>query len=176
MKKTILLINFIICLSAQLMSQTIETGEAEANFTNIFGRSFSSKLNTVPLAKSPFKKLFYYSYKVVEKDSVTWQSYNDQNHLMDSIAHVSFMEAIDSMRNKGTICLLKNENTTYIPVFLFYKITDTGIFDDSVSISPMQLLFGWGFNEKNKPEAIYRISKPFILRLPKQENYFNKKQ
>ncbi len=174
MKKLFLFLSFTVCLCIVSKSQSKEVREAEANFLSYIGIRLLPKLNVTTLSDVPFKKLFYFSYQVVNKDSVNWISYNYRNHLIDSIVQTAFMGAVDSARKKGILLLLKNEERTYLPIYVFYKTPDKDMHDDSVPISPTESLFGWEINEKNEIQTVFRVTKPFIFQLPKSKPYYEK--
>lgn len=172
MKKLLLLVSLSVSLTLQANSQNLATKRAEESFINLLGQRLFSKLNTATLSNEPFKKLYYYSYQVFENDSICWFSYNDANKLIDSITKTAFVEAIDSIKKKGILMLLKNDAKTYIPLYVFYKTHYNDPYDDKVSIAPTDIVFSWGMDENLQPEPVYRITKPFIFRLPKSKPYY----
>ena len=172
MKKKLLLLSLCVSFFLQANTQDLAIKRAEEDFINLLGQRLYSKLNLATLAISPFKKLYYYSYQIIENDSVKWFSYNNDDNLIDSIAKTAFVEAVDSITKRGTLKLLKNNAKTYIPLFIFYKIHYKEPFDDKVSIAPTEIVFGWGKDEKLEPETIYRITRPFIFKLPESKPYF----
>lgn len=170
--KKLVFVGFSVILSLHVHSQDTAIKRAEECFINILGQKLFSKLNTAILPDSPFKKIYYYSYQVFENDSVKWISYNYDSNLTDSIANAAFKEAVDSTRKKGLLELLKNDAKTFVPLYVFYKTHLKDPYDDKISIVPTETVFGWGLDEKLQPEPVYRITKPFIFKLPKSKPYY----
>lgn len=175
MKYSIIFLGLVCVLRFQSAAQGTTVKKAEESFVDFFGWSLFKNLGTVSLSEGSFRKLFYFSYQVVGIDSISWISHNYHNQLIDSIAYKAFTESVDSIKKTGIISLIRNEERTYIPVFIFYNNTSQNINNDSVSITPMDILFSWGKNENLNPEPIYRITNPFIFRLPKPNAYLRKK-
>ena len=176
MKKILILI-VLIGFNNFSKSQSIEVKNAEENLLHLFNRKLSLKLNTVEFSKKPFRRLYYYGYKLSESDSLIWNSYNDQNLIMDSLAKDCMRKSIDSISKLGNKRLIKNESITYIPVIIFYNnVTEKDFYNDSVSIGPMFDLFGFGKDENFNAEPIFRITKPLKIVLPKQKPYLKIKQ
>jgi hypothetical protein len=170
--KKLLLLNLGIIIFFNASTQNVEIRKAEESFINLLGQKLFSKLNNTTLSDIPYKKLYYYSYQVFDDDSIIWFSYNNEEKLIDSFAKNVFLETIDSIKKNGTLSLLRNNAKTYIPLYIFYKTHYKEPFDDKVSITPTEIVFGWGKDENMEPQAIYRISKPFIFKLPKSKPYF----
>ena len=157
-------------------SQNIEVNKAEETLVDLFTRKLFLKLKTVEFSKKPFRKLYYYGYKVSDSDSLIWHSYNYRNLIMDSLAKDCMKESFDSISKFGLKKLIKNEATTYIPVMIFSNnIAEKDYYNDSLSVGPMFDLFGFGKDENFIAEPVYRITKPLKIVLPEQKPYFNVK-
>lgn len=172
MKQLLLLMILSANLFLEAKSQDLTIKRAEESFINLLGQWLYSKLSNATLSDEPFKKLYYYSYQVFENDSTRWYSCNNSEKFIDSIAETAFVEAIDSMKKMGVLPLLRNEAKTYIPLYVFYKTHYRDPHDDKVSIAPSEIVFGWGKDEYLQPEAVYRITSPFIFKLPKSKPYY----
>ena len=171
--KIVAFIYFGLCLIiASANGQSDMVNKAEQNFRKDFMKTLSDKLNNIPLGDKPFSKLIYYSYKIINEDSIKWSGFNYQNKLIDSIVYLAFNSVIDSFNKIGNIELLKNNSMTFIPVIILYKVyAANGMFTDKVSIGHMVDAFSWERSEFLDPEAVNRVYSPTIFRLPKSKKY-----
>lgn len=179
MKKILLQLCLMIFAFTSLKAQGDDVKKEETQFRYFFIQEMSSALNNVSLGDMPIKKLLYYSYKIVNKDSIVWRSYNYKNAMIDSVANSAFKIVMDSVKRKGNINLLKNTDRTFIPIVLLYKAySDNGMDTDMVSIGPMIDAFNWDNNDNGEwnTEPVHRVCAPFIFRLPKKKEYYKLKQ
>lgn len=170
---TIILFLHLADLYGQKSISKIDSAEVETYFRIYYGQEFFSQVKKIDLGKEPVSRILYYSYRITETDSIIWKKYNREINIIDSLSFIAFKKVFIDFKAENKTRFLRNQELTFIPVFILYKTKISEKGNEKIGIGPIEDIFGWAADAdfaKNQP--VNRVLAPLFFRFPLPKKYY----